>query len=161
GSYRSRSSARHHRAILNRRRRTRDVVSYPGATEETLMVRGEAGAICNLRAAQRRVGNMKRAAVDCLAVYKVVARSHGDCPGVMGVGVIEIVAFVDDRCVANKSVVDVHVADVSAAAAIPRMKWFAPTQREPADAAAKSKSDSPVAAADEADERRPVHWISV
>src|SRR5262249_50736784 len=81
-----------------------------------------------------------------------IARIHV----IVVVGAIDVV---DDGGIANKRVVDVHVTNVGAAAAIPRMKGFAPTEREPADTATETKAEAPVRATNEADKGRSIHWI--
>src|SRR5246127_1032238 len=61
----------------------------------------------------------------------------------MRVGIVEIAIAVGVHVeVANVGVVDVHVVPVATAAVIPGMEGFAPTEREPAEAAAPAKSEA-------------------
>jgi hypothetical protein len=56
--------------------------------------------------------------------------------------VIVVVIIVGDvRDIGDVRVVDVHVAEISAADAIPRKERFTPAQRAPAPAAAEAESE--------------------
>src|SRR5215471_14126757 len=98
------------------------------------MCRRESCSSADLRPSQRGVGHMEGAAIDSLAIHEAVVGRYGYRASVARIHVIVVVGaidVVDDGGIANKRVVDVHVTNVGAAAAIPRMKGFAPTEREP------------------------------
>ncbi len=78
----------------------------------------------------------------------------------MRVSVVVKIVGVDDVHVADVGVVDVDVAPVVASAAIPRTEGLAPTEREPAYAAAKSKTESETAAK-EANERGTIEGATI
>src|SRR5262249_49919734 len=68
---------------------------------------------------------------------------------------------VEDVHVPNARVVDVDVARVAEAVAIPRAEGFAEAKREPADSAAKAETKAPASAAVEADKCRAPIWARV
>src|SRR5579864_1962663 len=119
-------------------------------------------AVIHLRVAQRRLREMRCAAIDGLPVDERVARNCGHRVDVMRVSVIEIVVVVDDAHVAKRRVMDIDIRDETVAAMEPRMEWLAPAQREPAHSAtpATAKTETKAkAAAEEAYERRAIDWI--
>src|SRR5882724_7454692 len=107
---------------------------------------------------------MKCTSIDGLAVHEVVARGDGHGASVARVGVVKVIRpIVDDCRVANVRVVEIHVTVVAAACTVPGMKWFAWAKRKPTNSAAKSsaETDTPMRAADEPDECRPINRTRV
>ena len=96
-------------------------------------------------------------AIDRLAVHKGVVRRSCDCMRVMRVRIIEIVVAARMTIeVVKIGVVYIDAAIVAPSAAIPRMKWLSPAEREPTKAAAPAKSKSEAEAAQPAHECRPI-----
>jgi hypothetical protein len=99
-------------------------------------------------------------AIDGLAVHEIVARGHCHRVWIVRVDEIEIVnvGCVYDVGVPNKGVTDVDPLDKPAAATETGKEGFPKSQREPADSAAKTQSESKAPAAKETNERRAVNW---
>ena len=158
-SSRTRSRARHHRTVRNRRWRRRHAPVGIRRTGKAAPIRREVRAVGHLRTSQRRLRNRHRSALDGLPVHERTARSCRYSANVIRVSIVKIVMIrvVQDIDVGDPRIRDVHVAEIISAGVIPRMVRFAESQGEPADSAAKSATEteatSKVTAADEADER--------
>jgi hypothetical protein len=89
--------------------------------------RREVRAVRHLRAAQRCFGDVRRSAIDSLAVHEGVSRSRGDRTRLVCISIVEIVVTVQDVDVRDSRVVDIHVAEVISAGVVPGMERFAET----------------------------------
>src|SRR5260370_23714624 len=103
---------------------------------------------------------MRSPTVDGLAAHEIVARGHSHRAWIVRIDKIEIVNVgrVDDVGVPNKGVTDVDPLDKPAAAVETGKEGLPKSQREPADSAAKTESESKAPAAKETNERRAVNW---
>src|SRR5580704_4126453 len=102
-------------------------------------------------------GNPRATAVHSFAGGESAARSGGHRARVMRVSVI--VMIVVDHGVVDTRVAYVDVVNVAKTCVIPGMERFAPAQRKPSDAAAKSEAKPHAhseAPAEESDERRTI-----
>ena len=85
------------------------------------------------------------AAVYASTVYEVVVRHYANCMCVVRI-LIVVVAVTVSVVVVDARVVDVDVAPIAVAVVIPRVVRFAPAEREPANAAAETKTEANAAA---------------
>src|SRR6266436_4163879 len=141
-SSRRRRRACHHRAVLDCRWRRSHVRAGVRRADGTLLCGREGSAIARL------------------AVHEVVARGRSHRAWIVRIDEIEIVNVgrVDDVGVPNKGVTDVDPLDKPTAATETGKEGFPKSQREPADSAAKTESESKAPAAKETNERRAVNW---
>src|SRR5262249_7972014 len=120
--------------------------------------------ISKARSTQRCIRYMKFAAIDASAAHEIVVRRKGRSASVVRIRVVEVVAkvaVVENVYVRDARVIDVDVARIAEAVAIPRAERFAESEREPAYSAAEAKAEAPASAAVESDECRSQVWTRI